>query len=95
MDQAPDKREEYEVIKKSGRFGYTARGLVFGILAFFLAKVILLHNANVYQGTEGALQFLLSFSYGSYLLGATALGLVGYGIFNILVARNANLTRIQ
>ncbi|GAB2761642.1 DUF1206 domain-containing protein [Salinimicrobium soli] len=95
IDKFPDLKHEYEFIRKSGRFGYAARGVVFGIISFFLVKVILQHNAQVYKGTEGALQYLLSFSYGSWLLGATATGLIGYGIFNMMVARHAQLTRIQ
>lgn len=95
IDNYPDIKHEYDVIQKSGRLGYSARGVVFGIISFFLVKVVLQHNANNYKGTEGALQYLLSFSYGSFLLGATAAGLVGYGIFNLMVARHADLTTIQ
>ena len=95
IDSYPDLKHEYEFIKKSGKLGYVARGIVFGIISFFLIKVVLLHNAEVYKGTEGALQYLLSFSYGSLLLGATAAGLLGYGIFNMMVARHAQLTTIQ
>ncbi|MGB7786233.1 MAG: DUF1206 domain-containing protein [Salinimicrobium sp.] len=95
IDHTPDIKHEYEFIRKSGRFGYSARGLVFGIIAFFLVQVILNHNAKVYKGTEGALQYLLSFSYGSWLLAITALGLMGYGVFNIMVARHADYTTIQ
>lgn len=95
IDNNPDIKHEYEFIRRSGKIGYIARGIVFGIISFFLVKVILQHNANIYKGTEGALQYLLSFSYGSYLLGATALGLIGYGIFHIMVARHANLTTLQ
>lgn len=95
IDNDPDIRHEYNFIRRSGIFGYIARGVVFGIISFFLVKVILQHNANIYNGTEGALQYLLSFSYGSLLLGATALGLIGYGIFHIMVARHANLTTLQ
>ena len=95
IDNYPDIKHEYDFIRKSGRLGYTARGVVFGIISFFLVRVVLQHNAQVYKGTEGALQYLLSFSYGSLLLGITALGLVGYGIFNIMVARHANLTTIK
>lgn len=95
IDNYPDIKHEYDLIRKSGRMGYLARGIVFGILSFFLIKVILQHNANAYKGTEGALQYLLSFSYGPYLLGATALGLIGYGVFNLMVARHANLTTLK
>lgn len=95
IDNYPDIKHEYDFIRKSGRFGYGARGVVFGILAFFLVQVIIQHNADIYDGTEGALQFLLGFSYGPFLLGAVALGLVGYGIFNIMVARHADLTRLS
>lgn len=95
IDNYPDIKHEYDVIRKSGRMGYAARGVVFGILSFFLLKVVVHHNANIYKGTEGALQYLLSFSYGDYLLGATAVGLIGYGVFNIMVARHADLTTIQ
>lgn len=95
IDNFPSIKNEYNVIRKAGRFGYVARGIVFAVISFFLVQVILQHNANAYKGTEGALQFLLSFSYGSLLLGAVALGLSGYGIFNIMVARHANLTRLS
>lgn len=91
IDKDPKLDEEYYFIKRAGRYGHTARGVVFGILSFFMVQVIIQHNANAYRGTEGALQYLLSFSYGSFLLGTVALGLMGYGIFNIMVARHANV----
>lgn len=95
IDNYPYLKNEYDFIRRAGQFGYVARGVVFGIISFFLVKVILQHNANIYNGTEGALQYLLSFSYGSFLLGATAFGLIGYGLFHIMVARHANLTSLQ
>ncbi len=79
IDNYPEIRYEYDLIRNAGKFGYCARGVVFGIIAYFLVKVILKENANLYKGTEGALQYLLSFSYGPFLLGATAIGLIGYG----------------
>lgn len=91
IDNDPKLDEEYYFIKRAGRFGHTARGVVFGILSFFMVQVIIQHNADAYRGTEGALQYLLTFSYGSFLLGTVALGLMGYGIFNIMVARHANI----
>ena len=95
IDKDPDIKHEYDLIKKMGKIGYSARGFVFGIIAFFLVKVILQHNANAYKGTEAALQYLLQFSYGSILLGLTALGLVCYGVFNMMVAWHANLTTVN
>lgn len=94
IDNYPKIKNEYDFIRNSGRFGYVARGVVFGILSFFMVQVILSHNANAYKGTDGALHYLLSFDYGTFLLGAVALGLTGYGIFNMMVARHADLTRI-
>lgn len=91
IDKDPKLKEEYYFIKRAGRVGHTARGVVFGIISFFMVQVIIQHNADAYRGTEGALQYLLSFSYGSFLLGTVALGLMGYGIFNIMVARHANI----
>lgn len=95
IDHYPDIKHEYDLIKKMGKLGYSARGVVFGIISFFLVKVILQHNANAYKGTEAAMQYLLSFSYGSILLGLTALGLICYGAFNMMVARHASLTTIN
>ncbi|MFZ0489669.1 MAG: DUF1206 domain-containing protein [Salegentibacter sp.] len=95
IDNYPNIKHEYDLIRNAGRIGYSARGVVFGVLSFFLVKVILQHNANAYKGTEGALQYLLSYSYGSFLLAAVALGLIGYGIFNMMVARHANFTTLN
>ncbi|HSJ11246.1 MAG TPA: DUF1206 domain-containing protein [Gillisia sp.] len=95
IDNYPTVKIEYDFIRRAGRLGYISRGMVFGVLAFFLINVILTHNANEYKGTEGALAYFLSFSYGPVLLGAVALGLTAYGVFHIMVARHANLTRLS
>lgn len=94
IDNYPSVKYEYDIIKRAGKLGYVARGMVFGVLAFFIIKVILKHNANEYKGTEGALAYFLSFSYGHLLLAAVAFGLAAYGVFHIMVARHANLTRL-
>lgn len=93
IDNYPTIKNEYDFIRKAGRLGYVARGIVFGILSYFMVQVIISHNANAYKGTEGALEYLLTFSNGPYLLGAVALGLTGYGVFNVMVARHADLTK--
>jgi hypothetical protein len=95
IDENPDNEKEYNLVKQSGRFGYIARGVVFGIITFFIIKVILAHDANALKGTEGALQYLLSLPYGSFLMGAVALGMLGYGIFCFMVARHSDISDVD
>ncbi len=86
---------EYELIEKTGRWGYAARGVVFGIFAFFFFQAMAQHNANEFQGTGGALQLLQGQTYGTILLILVALGLACYGVFNIMVGRHAKYTLIS
>lgn len=92
IDENPNNKNEYNLVKHSGRYGYIARGVVFGIISFFIIRVNLAHDANALEGTEGALQYLLSLPYGSFLMGAVALGMLGYGIFCFMVARHSNIS---
>lgn len=95
LDEHPENNNEYQVVKRSGKFGYIARGIVFGIISFFIIKVSLAHDSNELKGTEGALQYLLSLPYGKFLMGAVALGMLGYGIFCIMVARHSDISEID
>ena len=65
---------------RTGRLGYTARGIVLGIIGYFLLQAALQSDASEAQGTEGALNFL-STTGGPYLMAAVAIGLACYGIF--------------
>ena len=72
------------VMIKTGKVGYLARGTVWGIFSYLLARAAL----NARKGTAGsAFHFLESASYGTYLLGAVALGLVFYSLFVFIEAR--------
>lgn len=85
LDEHPG--QHYTNIKRAGKIGYTSRGVVFALIAFFLYRVIIMHSAEAFEGTKGAMQYLLQFDYGHILLAAVAIGLIGYGVFNIMVAR--------
>ncbi|MEP0713490.1 DUF1206 domain-containing protein [Algoriphagus sp.] len=95
IDKNPDNTKEYKLVKRSGRYGYIARGVVFGVISFFLVKVCIAHNASELRDTEGAFQYLLSLPYGSILMGAVALGMMGFGIFSFMVARHASRKEID
>jgi uncharacterized membrane protein YidH (DUF202 family) len=85
LDEHPG--QHYKNIKRAGKIGYTSRGVVFALIAFFLYRVINMHSAEAFEGTKGAMQYLLKFEYGHILLAAVAIGLIGYGVFNMMVAR--------
>ena len=73
--------------RRSGRLGYAARGVVFGIIGGFLIQAALQTNPNQARGLGGALSTVASQPFGPYLLGVVALGLVAYGLFMFVVAR--------
>ena len=77
----------HSVLLYSGKIGYVARGVVWLIIAFLLAKAALHDNASEAGDSGEAFQLLEKASYGSYLLGALGLGLIAYGVFNFIRAR--------
>ena len=71
----------------AGKIGYVARGIVWLLLAYMGFKAAVDSNPKEAGDTGKAFQFLESWSAGSLLLGALALGLIAYGIFNFIRAR--------
>lgn len=72
---------------RSGRLGYAARGVVFGVIGMFLIQASLQTDPDEARGLGGALETLARQPFGPYLLGAVSLGLVAYGVFMFVVAR--------
>ena len=68
-------------IERIAMAGLFARGVVFLIIAFFLIQAGWKANVGAARGFGGALQALAHAPYGPWLLGATALGVVCYGIY--------------
>lgn len=64
-----------------GVVGHLARAVVFGLIGVFVVKAALDYDPKKAIGIDGALQKLANASYGPYLLGLTAAGLVAYGLF--------------
>lgn len=73
-------------IEGISKVGLLARGLVFLLIAFFLAQAGWEADASEARGFGGALDALARHSYGPWLLGVTALGLVCYGLYCEVVA---------
>lgn len=72
---------------RSGRAGIAARGVVFLVMGFFLVRAAQHSDPGEARGLDGALQALQQQSYGPWILGLVALGLVGYGIYQLVEAR--------
>ncbi len=79
--------EMQKLLLQSGKFGYTARGIVWGIIGFLFLKAAFHANSAEAGNTQNAFSFLENASYGSILLGAVALGLICYGIFMFVRAK--------
>jgi hypothetical protein len=78
---------------RAGVIGHVARFVVFSLIGVFAIKAASDYNPNDAVGLDGALQKLAHESYGSYLLGVTAAGLIAYAIYCFFDARYRDLTQ--
>jgi hypothetical protein len=72
------------VIIALGTCGFLARGVLFGLIGAFLIEAAWRYDTANATGTAGALDALKRQEYGHWLLGAVAVGLICYGLFQIL-----------
>ena len=72
---------------RAGVVGHVARFVVFGLIGIFVTKAAIDYSPKDAIGLDGALQKLAHASYGPFLLGVTAVGLVAYGVFCLVDAR--------
>jgi hypothetical protein len=70
-----------------GTFGHLARMVVFGLVGIFVIRAAVDFNPNKAVGLDGALAKLANHSYGSYLLGIVATGLVAFAVYSLSDAR--------
>lgn len=68
------------------RTGYCARGLAFCLIGGLFVWAGLTHDSDKSAGLDQALRELRDAPYGPWLLGAIAVGLGAYGLFNIAKA---------
>jgi hypothetical protein len=70
-----------------GMFGHLARMVVFGMIGVFLIAAAVEYDPNKAVGLDGALAKLANHSYGSYLLGIVATGLIAFALYSLSDAR--------
>jgi hypothetical protein len=71
----------------AGKFGVTARGIIYGIIGVFLVQAAVEYEPEEVEGLGGALEWLAQQTFGIWLLAAAAAGLMAYGLYAILEAR--------
>ena len=76
-----------KTIKNTGLMGLIARGVIFLILGYFFIRAAMESNTSDIKSTTDAFSFIQDSSYGQYLLGAVAAGLVCYGIYMFMMAK--------
>jgi hypothetical protein len=70
-----------------GRLGCAARGVVFGIVGVLLIAAAIHAEPQEARGLGGALTTLAEQSFGPWLLGVLAVGLIAYGVYVLVEAR--------
>ncbi len=76
-----------------GKVGYTARGIVVGVIAFLTYKAAFFSSSEKAGGTKDAFSFLQN-NFGTIILSLVAIGLAMYGIFLIVKARYRDMTMV-
>jgi hypothetical protein len=81
------KPEVKKWISRVGTVGHLARMVVFGLVGIFLVKAAIDYNPKQAVGLDGALAKLTHYSYGPFLLGVVAAGLIAFAVYSLSDAR--------
>ena len=76
-----------EFLCRTCQFGLIARGITFGIIAWFFVRAAINYNPEEAGGLPEALGAIAARGYGPWLLGIMGLGLAAYGIYSLVEAR--------
>ena len=87
MEHRRDERGGRRWATRIGVVGLLARLVVFGLIGVFAIKAAIQYDPNEAIGLDGALQKLAQQSYGPWLLGLTAAGLLAYAVYCFADAR--------
>ena len=78
--------EELKLVTDIGRFGTSARGVVFAVVGSLIVLAGYQSNPSQPIGMDAALATLLHQPYGIWLLGVVAAGLIAFGFYSMLSA---------
>jgi hypothetical protein len=84
QDMSPAVRRGIEWL---GTVGYLARMVVFGLVGVFLIRAAVDYNPDKAVGLDGALAKVDHASYGPFLLGIVAAGLIAFSVYSLADSR--------
>ncbi|WP_257348614.1 DUF1206 domain-containing protein [Pseudalkalibacillus decolorationis] len=76
---------------KIGKLGLIARGITFLIIGYFILRTAISADSNKIVGLDGALGKIAAQPFGQILLGAVAIGLFLYGVFQVMQGKNRHM----
>ena len=78
--------DEFKTAKQMGKIGTAVRGLVIGIMGAFLVLAATSADPSKARGFSGALDFLGHQTFGLWVLGIVAAGLIFLGLYSLMSA---------
>jgi hypothetical protein len=87
--------KEKQWATRVGKFGNTARGIVFSIIGIFLIKAALNSDASQAKGVGEALAVLSQQPFGRWLLGFVAFGFIAYSLYSIVDAKYHRIASVR
>jgi len=85
VQEMPPRVKEW--ISRLGTIGHLARMIVFGLVGIFLIKAAIDYSPSKAVGLDGALAKIVHRSYGPFLLGVVAVGLIAFALYSLSDAR--------
>lgn len=79
--------KERKIARLSGKLGLISRGIVLSMVGFFFIRTAYTHNPDESKGLGGALTELASQPFGQFLLTLVAVGLILYGVYQVIRGR--------
>ncbi len=90
MEETDMDEKTQTLMVNAGKVGFTARGIIFGVIAFLVYKAALTSSSGQAGGTKKAFDFLQD-TFGTVVFGVIALGLLCFGIVMLIMARHREM----
>ncbi|MGB3101503.1 MAG: DUF1206 domain-containing protein, partial [Psychrobacillus psychrotolerans] len=78
---------ERNIARITGKIGLISRGTVISMIGFFFIRTAYTNNSEESKGFGGALTELANQPFGKFLLAIVAIGLILYGLHQIILGR--------